>query len=453
MKVLIIDDEKLIRWSFEKKLHPNGYTVFLAETGEEGIKLFEKHFPEVVFIDNKLPEIQGIDVIPKIKAIDENANIVFMTAYESVDTAVKAMKLGAIEYINKPFSFDEVILILKNIENRISKDKEIHLLKRAQKNKTSFNDIIGKSPELKRIIQLSKTIARTETTTILLLGDSGTGKDMFARAIHNESNRKNQPFVIINCSSLPETLLESELFGYEKGAFTDAKAQKKGLFEMAEGGTVFLDEIGEISHTTQVKLLNILENRTFRRLGGTKDIRVDIRIIAATNSNLKESISKKTFREDLYYRLKVFQLNLPSLRTHKEDIPALVEYFIEMFNNQFRKKVKKVPKAVTDLLTTYHWPGNIRELRNIIERSVILEQNNTLQENSLPCEIRNQNPDDKKCPPMEMQIPDEGISLIEVEIELIKKALQKANGNQTKAAKLLTISRDALRYKQKKYDI
>ena len=453
LKILVIDDEKLIRWSFEKKLNAENVKVYTAGSGEDGVEAFQMEQPHIVFLDNKLPKMQGLDVLKKIKKIDAEAIIIFMTAYESVDIAVEAMKSGAYEYINKPFSFEEINLIIKNIKTQLNKDKEIQLLRREKKGCITFDHIVGSSDKIKKIIQLSKKIAKTETTTILLLGESGTGKDMFSRAVHNESKRKNKPFVTINCSSLPETLLESELFGYEPGAFTDAKKQKKGLFEIAEGGTVFLDEIGEINQTTQLKLLSVLENRTVRRLGGTADIPVDIRIIAATNKNLKKSVEEKLFREDLYYRIKVFQITIPPLREHKDDIPELADYFINQFNIQFGKKVADINPKVLNLMMKYDWPGNIRELRNVIERAVILESDSVLQEDCLPGEIREHNCNEKQCNPYNFVLPDEGISLEDMEKEIIKQALEKTDYNQTKAAKLLQISRDTIRYKKKKHKL
>lgn len=454
LKILVIDDEKLIRWSFEKQLKSKGHKVFTAETGEEGLKLFELHYPDVVFLDNRLPKMQGLEVLAGIRALDEDSIIVFMTAYGSIEVAVEAMKIGAFEYINKPFSFHEIHIIVDNIRKNINISKEIQLLRRLEKDNLTFDDIICDSSKIKRIINLSKKIARTETTTILLLGESGTGKDVFARAIHNDSNRKDKPFVTINCSSLPETLLESELFGYEKGAFTDAKKLKKGLFEIAESGTVFLDEIGEINLATQIKLLGVLENRIVRRLGSIIDIPVNVRIIAATNKDILNSVKDKTFREDLYYRLKVFQITLPPLRDRKEDIPGFIELFIDFFNTQFGKKVKSIEQEAKQKLMQYNWPGNVRELRNVMERAIILETNNVLCVKDLPGEIRkSQIKTDNTNNTYNFDFPDEGISLIELEKEVIKQALHKAENNQTKASKLLGISRDTLRYKQKKHEL
>lgn len=468
LKILIIEDEKLIRWSMGKHLTSSGYQVFLAESGEEGIKLFETNRPDIVFIDNKLPNMQGLDVIVKLKSLDDEIIIVFMTAYGSIETAVSAMKAGATEYVNKPFAFDEIDVILDNIKTKISIIKEIQVLRRQQKDVITFDHILGETPAFKQIIQLSKKIAKTETTTILLLGESGTGKDLFAYAIHNESGRNKKSFVTINCSSLPETLLESELFGHEKGAFTDARTLKKGLFEIAEGGTVFLDEIGEINQATQIKLLGVLENRVVRRLGGTVNIPVDIRIIAATNRDLKKAVDEKSFREDLYYRLKVFQLMLPPLRERVKDIPIIAEYFMKYYNHQFQKNITKIDDSVNQLLMHYSWPGNIRELRNVIERAVILETMTTLQGDSLPGEIvssnentglSNNNSSDLPLLvndvelPFEINIPSKGLSLYDLEKQLIKQALQITENNQTKTSKLLGISRDTLRYKMKKYQL
>jgi DNA-binding NtrC family response regulator len=466
IKLLIVEDEKLIRWSLEKHLGSKGYKVLTAETGEEGIRLFEAHQPDIVFTDNKLPGIQGLEVIKKIKSLEEDTAIVFMTAFGSIDTAVSAMKAGASEYVNKPFSFEEVDVLLENIRKKLDITREVQILRRQQKERLTFDHIIGESAGIRQIIQLSKKIARTQTTTILLLGESGTGKDLFARAIHAESAQKDKPFVTINCSSLPETLLESELFGYEKGAFTDARQAKKGLFEIADGGTVFLDEIGEINLSTQIKLLGVLESRVIRRVGGTVNIPVDIRIIAATNKNLKRAVEEKAFREDLYYRLKVFQITLPPLREHRQDVKLLSEYFIKFYNNQFKKAISGMHPSTIRLLTEYAWPGNIRELRNVIERAVILESNSILHPDSLPGEIvhREDRPGDddytakpltpnsgKKESPFDIEIPEDGISLAGLEKEMIRQALEKSDQNQTKASRLLKISRDTLRYKIKKY--
>ena len=462
LKILVIDDEQLIRWSLEKQYNSKGHHVITAETGEEGIALFQQHSPDVVFVDNRLPQMQGLEVISKIKSFDEEAIIVFMTAFGSIETAVKAIKLGASEYINKPFSFKEIDLVIEEISQKIKLNKELQLLRRQNKNAITFDQIIGQSPSIKHVIHLAKKIAGTDATTILLLGESGTGKDLFARAIHNASSRKDKPFVTINCSSLPETLLESELFGHEQGAFTDAKKMKKGFFEIAEGGTVFLDEIGEINLSTQVKLLSIIENKVVRRLGGTTDIPVEIRIIAATNKDLKKSVEEKSFRQDLYYRLKVFQITIPALRQHKEDIPVLAHYFLDHYNAQFRKTIKAIEKHAVKMLSSYDWPGNTRELRNVIERAVILENDVVLHVENLPVEITetieeseinisNRMNDNAMSDITKNARPD--TSLYDMEKQAIILALQKANYNQTRASRILGITRDTLRYKMKKYSL
>lgn len=453
LKILVIDDEKLIRWSFEQNLSSKGHNVLTAETGEAGLKLFYNYFPDVVFVDNHLPDMMGLEIVTKIKAISEDTVIVFMTAYETVDVAVEAMKNGAYDYIRKPFTFEEIFVIVDGIAAQHAIKKEVTLTQQHQKEEITFDHIIHKSAIMKQLIQVSKKIAQTDATTILLLGDSGTGKDVFARAIHNESKRKGKPFVTINCSSLPDTLLESELFGHEKGAFTDAKGLKKGLFEIADGGTVFLDEIGELNQVTQVKLLGVLENRIIMRLGSTKEIPVDVRIIAATNQNLKASIKNKSFRGDLYYRLQVFQLEIPRLCQRKEDILLLVEYFISFFNHRFQKNITSIHPDARKLLDHCYWPGNVRELRNVIERAVILESSSTLQADSLPSEINPKSNKSSSHSGYLLEFPEEGISLDKLEKQVILQALEMADFNQTLASKLLSISRDTLRYKKKKHNL
>ena len=454
LNILVIDDEKLICWSFKQQLKKEGYSVETAESGEEGLERFKEKYPDVVFLDNKLPGKQGLELIREMKALKEDCYIIFMTAYGTIETAVMAMKMGAFEYVNKPFNFDEIELILENIEKKINLDNELQILRREQQDKLNFNHIIGTSKSMKRIIDLAKKISQSEATTVLLLGESGTGKDLLARIIHNNSNRKDKSFVTINCASLPETLLESELFGHERGAFTDAKTQKKGLFEVADGGTVYLDEIGEVNVALQVKLLNVLESRVFRRLGGTEDIRVNIRIIAATNQDLNAAIEQKKFRNDLYYRLKVFQLTMPPIRERREDIPLLVEYFIQSFNKQFRKNIKGVTENALNVLMNYSWPGNVRELRNVIERAIILETDEWIDTDNLPSEISGVKPPTKITDVEKwLEIPEEGFSIYEIEKSIIEMTLQKSGYNQTRAAEMMGVTRDTLRYKIKKYNI
>jgi two-component system, NtrC family, response regulator AtoC len=454
LKILIIDDEKLIGWTFQQKLSKKGYEVLTTDSAEEGLELFQREDPDIVFLDNKLPKMQGLELLPKLTSLNKDAVLVFMTAYGSIDTAIRAIKYGAYDYIAKPFNFNQIDAVLGKIKEKISTGNELKILRSNQPVKIGFNNIINQSKSMKDIIELAKKICTSDACSVLLMGESGTGKDLIAKAIHNESNRKDKPFVTINCSSLPETLLESELFGHERGAFTDAHKQKKGLFEIADQGTVFLDEIGEASLSVQVKLLNIIENRVFRRIGNTKDINVDIRIIAATNQDIASLIKTKRFRYDLYYRLKVFQIDIPPLRERKEDIPQLIEYFINYFNKTLRKNILGVTKEAEELLCMYDWPGNVRELRNIIEHAVILETNEIVQKAHLPIEIKEtEAPIAIGAVDKWFDIPDEGFSLYDVEKAIIKQTLYKAGNNQTLTAKLMNVSRDTLRYKMKKYNL
>ncbi len=454
IKILVIDDEKLIGWSFKKEFDNKYFEVSTAESGEEGLKLFEKDFHDIVFLDNRLPGMQGLEVLKRLKKLRDDVYIIFMTAYGSIETAVEAMKLGAYEYINKPFNHDEIRILLQGIKDKIELVNEVQLLCRDKPSDLTFNHIIGESPSIKEAIQLAKRIAKSKATTVLLLGESGTGKDIFASAIHNQSNRKDRPFVAINCATLPENLLESELFGHERGAFTGAHKLKKGLLEIADGGTVFLNEIGEMPPNTQSKLLTVLEYKTFRRVGGNEDISVDVRIIAATNRDLDAAVKEGKFRLDLLYRLKVFQIKLPPLRERREDIPLLIDHFVKFLAKKFGKEIKGLTEESLKILQQYDWPGNVRELINVLERAVILENSDYIQPDSLPFEL-------KEIPPPTnindveawLEIPDEGFSLYQVEKKIIELALKKARFNKSQAARLLGITRDTLRYKLKKYNL
>ncbi len=454
IKILVIDDEKLIGWSFKKEFDNKYFEVSTAESGEEGLKLFEKDFHDIVFLDNRLPGMQGLEVLKRLKKLRDDVYIIFMTAYGSIETAVEAMKLGAYEYINKPFNHDEIRILLQGIKDKIELVNEVQLLCRDKPSDLTFNHIIGESPSIKEAIQLAKRIAKSKATTVLLLGESGTGKDIFASAIHNQSNRKDRPFVAINCATLPENLLESELFGHERGAFTGAHKLKKGLLEIADGGTVFLNEIGEMPPNTQSKLLTVLEYKTFRRVGGNEDISVDVRIIAATNRDLDAAVKEGKFRLDLLYRLKVFQIKLPPLRERREDIPLLIDHFVKFLAKKFGKEIKGLTEESLKILQQYDWPGNVRELINVLERAVILENSDYIHPDSLPFEL-------KEIPPPTnindveawLEIPDEGFSLYQVEKKIIELALKKARFNKSQAARLLGITRDTLRYKLKKYNL
>lgn len=452
--ILVVDDEDLIRWSFEKELTKEGYEVITAKTGEEGVEVFNREIPDLTILDIKLPGMGGMEVLKKIKEIDPYAGVIMITAYADVETAVAAMKMNASDYLSKPFDLEEVkVVIEKNISNSKIK-KEFHSIKQREKKYYSFSKIITRSPDMQSLINMAKKIASSEARNILIEGESGTGKELLSRAIHYESRRSQYPFMGINCAAIPETLLESELFGFEKGAFTDARSSKKGLLELANGGTILLDEISEMPLSSQAKLLRVLETRTFKRLGGTRDISVDVRIIATTNKNLAEEIGKGKFREDLYYRLNVMELKIPPLRERSEDIQLLVEYFIGEFNREFRKNIKGTTKSALNILKEYTWPGNVRELKNVIERAVILREGGKIDESDLRFiseEIRGVR--GQQCNEFRIVLPSKGYPLEEIEKMLIEQALKMAKGNKSRAAELLSISRDTLKYRMKKFEL
>jgi DNA-binding NtrC family response regulator len=364
---------------------------------------------------------------------------------------VKTIKLGAYDFLEKPFNMDKLKILVGKALETASLRQEVSQFRMNLKSRYGFDSIIGASAEMKRVFDLISKIAQSDATTIFLTGESGTGKDLTAKVVHYQSGRVEKPFMEINCTALPENLVESELFGHEKGAFTDAKAMKKGLFEMADGGTVFLDEIGDMMPGTQAKLLKVIENKSFKRIGGTKDIEVDVRIIAATNKNMAEEVKKGTFREDLYYRLKVIPVELPPLRDREEDIVRLAEYFIDTFNKEFKKNLKGLSKETKKCFTDYAWPGNVRELKNVIERAMILESEDHILPEHLPLEMTSQEVMAQNVKGIDIRIPPGGIDIEEVEKELIRQALDTMRGNQTKAARLLNLSRDTLRYRMQKF--
>jgi len=449
-RILVVDDEHLIRWSLEQSLKKQGYDVVTAASGEDALKHVHEDAPELVLLDIQLPGMDGLEVLEKIKEIDSDIIVVMVTALGVLETAVKAMRLGAHDYINKPFNLDELSIIVKKALETRQLRKEVAHLRSTQESKFGIDNIIGGSRHMKQVLDMVRKVAASDASTVLIQGESGTGKELIARAIHMESARKDQPFMAINCAAVPETLLESELMGHEKGAFTDAKTQKRGLFEMSDGGTIFLDEIGDMEMGMQAKLLRVLEERTFRRVGGTKEIPVDVRIVSATNQELLKKIEEKTFRNDLYYRLQVIPIYLPPLRERREDIMPLVDFFINNYNKEFGKSVAGVSKMARKFLEEYEWPGNIRELRNIIERAIILENEETLMLEHLPRELISKT-GDITSGPMNLRIPPEGIDIEDVERELIRQSLEMAEGNQSKAAKKLNLGIDAFRYRMKKF--
>jgi DNA-binding NtrC family response regulator len=450
-KILVVDDEHLIRWSLEQSLLKQGYDVQTAATGEEALKQLQEDPPDLMLLDIQLPGMDGLEVLSRAKELDEDLLVIMVTALGVLETAVKAMRMGAFDYINKPFNLDELaIIIRKALENRDLR-KEVAQLRSVQTSKYGISRITAKSRAMSQVLDMVRKVAKSDASTVLIQGESGTGKELVAKAIHYESARCDKPFMAINCAAVPATLLESELLGYEKGAFTDAKAQKKGLFETADGGTVFLDEIGDMEIGMQAKLLRVLEERSFRRVGGTKEIPIDVRIVSATNQELLKKVEAKEFRNDLYYRLQVIPIYLAPLRERREDIMPLVEFFIGYFNREFGKSVKGVSKLAHKFLEEYSWPGNVRELRNIIERAIILESENILTLEHLPPEMVVGAAGVSGGSPLNFQIPAEGIDIEDVERELIRQSLEIAEGNQSKAAKLLHLGIDAFRYRMKKF--
>jgi len=451
-KILVVDDEHLIRWSLEQSLRKQGYEVLMAASGEEALKTIQEDSPDLVLLDIQLPGMDGLEVLSRAKELDEELIVIMVTALGVLETAVKAMRMGAYDYINKPFNLDELSIIVRKALETSSLRKEVAQLRSTQSKKYGIDQIIAKSRYMQQVLDMVRKVAKSDASTVLIQGESGTGKELIAKAIHYESARQNDPFMAINCAAVPATLLESELLGYEKGAFTDAKSQKKGLFETADGGTIFLDEIGDMEMGMQAKLLRVLEERSFRRVGGTKEIPVDVRIVSATNQDLLKKIEAKEFRNDLYYRLQVIPIYLAPLRERHEDIMPLVEFFIGYFNREFGKNVKGVSKMARKFLEEYSWPGNVRELRNIIERAIILENEEVLMLDHLPRELISRAGETGSGSPLNFRIPPEGIDIEDIERELIRQSLEMAEGNQSKAAKLLNLGIDALRYRMKKFN-
>ncbi|MCK5508060.1 MAG: sigma-54-dependent Fis family transcriptional regulator, partial [Desulfobacterales bacterium] len=429
-----------------------GYEVVSASGGKEALGLCKKHKFDLAITDLKMPQFDGIDVLKNIKEISPETMVILITAYASGETAVAAMQEGAYDYLEKNFDVDDLKAVIKDALSKKGIKKKDALFIKNVEDALSFGNIIGKSKEMLKVYSLIKKVADT-TANVLITGESGTGKELVAVAIHKNSDGKDKPFVAINCGGIPENLLESELFGYMKGAFSGACADKPGLFEVAHKGTIFLDEIGELPQFLQVKLLRVVQEKTFKRIGGTTDIKVDARIISATNQDLAQKVKNGDFREDLYYRLNVIPVKIPPLRERNEDIPMLVSYFSEKYSKEFKKEIKKISPYALRLLMGHPFPGNVRELENIIERSVALETTNIILPENLVIPETGEMDENTA---LSADIPEKGISLNEelarIERLLIKKALQKANGSKTKAAKYLNISFDSLRYRLEKLD-
>ena len=454
--VLVVDDEHLIRWSLEQQLRREGYGVLLAETGAEALQKAQAEGPDLVLLDVRLPDADGLEILERLRVANPEAPVIMITAHGGVESAVRAMKLGAHDYVIKPFDVEELKLTVKKaLETKILR-RDLARFQEEASHGARRDDLVGVSGVIRELKTLIQRIAESDATTVLLEGESGTGKDLVARVIHFESARARGPFLAVNCVALPEHLLESELFGHEKGAFTDAKILKKGLFEQADGGTVYLDEIGDMKPGLQAKLLRLIEEKTFRRVGGVRDLQVDVRIIAATNRDLAAAIEAGEFRKDLYYRLKVFPIHLSPLREHPEDILPLVLCFISRFNREMRREILDIHLEAQACLQRYPWPGNVRELRNVLERAMILATGDVLKMEHLPPEISAAQPEllsalPTPSKPAPIALPLEGLRLEEVERDLVRQALQATEGNQVRAARLLGISRDALRTRMKKF--
>ena len=456
-RILIVDDEAFIRENLERILEEDGYRPYSTASAEEAVREVSEEDVDLVLLDLNLGSKSGLDVLRAMRDVDPDILVIIITGYGTVESAVEALKLGAYDYIKKPFKADAIRLIVRLALETQNLKREVRQLRRGNPlhDLPSDSVMVGSSPELTQIYRQIREVAKHETATVLITGESGTGKELVARAIHHLSPRKERPFIEINCGSLPFNLLETELFGHERGAFTDAKSRKIGLLEEADGGTIFLDEIGEMDMNLQVKLLRVLEDRKIRRLGGTRNIDIDARVIAATNRNLQEAIEQKVFREDLFYRLNVFPIHVAPLRERREDIPALLDFFLKHFNSAFNKEIREISREALDLLMRYHWPGNVRELRNVVERICIMYNCETIQPDFLPREIWGKEPSRKS--PFEYQVPPEGIvfeDIVEqVEQSLIGQAVDMTGGNVAKTARLLSLPRGTLRYKMEKYGL
>jgi DNA-binding NtrC family response regulator len=449
--VLIVDDEVGTRESV-KMILKHDYEVFLAKNAEEAFLQIKEHSPDVVLLDIILPDIDGLKVLEKIKESDPDMIVIMITATKTIKTAVEAMKLGAYDYVTKPFDIDELRLIISRSLSTQALEKEVKYLRKEIDKSFGIGNIIGKSKAMENIFKVVRQIADSKST-VLIMGESGTGKELISRAIHYNSNRKNFPFVTINCAAIPETLIESELFGHERGAFTNAIEKKLGRFEIAQHGTLFLDEIGELSLSTQAKILRFLEGKEFNRVGGSKTIKVEVRLITATNRDLNQLLKKGEFREDLYYRINVVPIVIPPLRERKEDIPMLLEHFIKKFNAENNKNLKGVSKEALELMMNYDWPGNIRELENLIERIIALTSNEYIQHNELPFSLINI----PKINGLKESVLNGKVSFLEAEEEfekgIILDALKRTNYVQSHAAEMLRISRRILKYKMEKLGI
>ncbi len=448
VRVLIIEDEKLIRWSLRQKFETRGFHVTEVENGADAFVALDASVFDLIMLDYKLPDTTGLDILRKIRETDSDVVVIMMTAYSNIERAVDAIKLGAYDYIAKPFDMDEVLRTADKALETTKLRREVRELRRHIDHEYAIGRIIGKAPCMVELFDTIDRVASSGASTVFLRGDSGTGKDLVARVIHYHSDRAPRPFVNITCTALSETLLESELFGHEKGAFTDARSTKKGLFELADGGTIFLDEVGDMPMGLQAKLLRFLEDRTFRRVGGTQEISVDVRIIAATNRSVEEAIEEGTFRSDLMFRLNVIPIFLPPLHSRGDDLRLLTQHFVAQFSKEFRKPINHIDESAYTTLLAYAWPGNVRELRNVLERAVLLSRGDGLAADDIV--LGRFDATGAPADPAGRSLPPGGVDLRELENSLIRQALARTSNNQTQAAKLLHLSRDAFRYRLEK---
>ncbi len=451
-RVLVCDDEELIRWSLCEHLEQEGYQTLSVTNGKECLEAVREHAPAIVLMDIKMPVMDGITALRALRESDPDLPIIMITAHGGVESAIEATRLGATGYLPKPFDLREAGLAVARALEEVRLKHEVHYLRARER--IGYAEIVGESPTMQRMFETLRRLERIDTPTVLIQGESGTGKDLVARAIHARGPRRGANYMEIDCTALPEQLMESELFGHERGAFTDARATKRGLFEVAAGGVLFLDEIGELPMGMQSKLLRALENRKFRRVGGVADLPLDAAIITATNRTLREEVKAGRFREDLFFRLHVVPIEVPALRERREDIPMLVQHFVEKLNKTLGRTVQGTSAGAMEMLQRYRWPGNVRELRNVIERTVILLPGEIIQPSDLPPEIRlspgTGRGSGASCP---FVLPEDGVDLEAVERGLLEQALTRTSGNQSAAARLLGITRYALRYRMEKFGV
>jgi len=452
-RLLVVDDERLIRWSLEQQLRREGYTVQSVETGAEALQRVQADPPDLILLDVRLPDADGVELLGRLRAADPECLVIVMTAHGGVESAVRAMKLGAHDYVSKPFDMEELKLSIRKALETGALRRDVDRFQEEAAHGSALDDLVGVSRATTDLKAIIARIAQSDATTVLLQGESGTGKDLVARIIHFASQRARAPFLAVNCVALPEQLLESELLGHERGAFTDAKTLKRGLLEQADGGTVYLDEIGDMRPDLQGKLLRLIEEKAFRRIGGVRDIKADVRIIAATNRDLVKALEAGQFRKDLYYRLKVFPVWLAPLRERPEDILPLARHFAERFSREMRRGPMDLDTEVQARLVRYAWPGNVRELRNALERACILASGAVLTAEHLPPELAEPMRARREETGASVSLPPDGLRLEEVERGLVRQALESTGGNQVRAARLLGISRDALRNRMKKFGL